>query len=263
MSDSETINKISLIDLPELPKSVDNAIQNLSDLPTKEVGKTFSDIWFLVFGGISQAANKKRLQYAKDLELFEQELSDSISRIPTEKQIEPSIQVTAQALENSKYCIEEKELRQMFATLISNSMNSDFQNDIHPSFAEIIKQMTPMDANIIKVFKSSPITGLPLCQYQLSKNNGYKTLLDNVFLNYPEPNLPKIAVSISSLSRLGLLRTSYVEWISDEKHYLPFREHFWFKQLQQKFPHDNITFQKGIVALTPLGRTFTTVCIPD
>ncbi len=263
MSDSETTNKFSLIDLPDLPKSVDNAIQNLSDLPTKAVGKTFSDIWFLVFGGISQAASQKRLQYAKELELFEQELSDSISKIPAEKQIDPSIQVTAQALENSKYCIEEKELRQMFATLISNSMNSDFQNDIHPSFAEIIKQMTPMDANIITVFKSSPTTGFPLCQYRLQKDIGHRTLLDNVFLQYPDPDLSKIAVSISSLSRLGLLYTSYAELFSDEKRYLPFREHLWFKQLQQRFPHDDITLEKGIVTLTPLGRSFIKVCVPD
>lgn len=35
-------------DIPELPDSVDNALKNLSDAPTKSIGQTLSDAWFLV-----------------------------------------------------------------------------------------------------------------------------------------------------------------------------------------------------------------------
>lgn len=48
-------------DIPELPDSVDNALKNLSDAPTKSIGQTLSDAWFLVFGGISHQANKRRI----------------------------------------------------------------------------------------------------------------------------------------------------------------------------------------------------------
>lgn len=40
----------SLIKLPELPDSIDNAVKNLTDKPTQGIGQTFSDLWFLVFG---------------------------------------------------------------------------------------------------------------------------------------------------------------------------------------------------------------------
>lgn len=66
MSD-ETTNKIGLINLPDMPDSVDNALNNLSDLPTKNIGQTFGDLWYLVFGGISHAADKRRLRYSVDL----------------------------------------------------------------------------------------------------------------------------------------------------------------------------------------------------
>lgn len=36
-------------DIPELPDSVDNALKNLSDAPTKSIGQTLSDAWFLCF----------------------------------------------------------------------------------------------------------------------------------------------------------------------------------------------------------------------
>lgn len=245
----------------ELPPSVDNALKNLTDKPTHSIGTTFSDLWDLVFGGISYLSEKKKIEYAHKLELFRKELEDSIKQIPPEKVAEPSIQITAQALENSKYCINEDELRQMFTSLISNSMNIDFSKDIHPSFAEILKQMSPLDAAIIKIFKNSSTNGLPICQYNLTNGRGYKLLLDNVFLKYPSTYLPDNSLSISSLSRLGLLEISYTTWILNESQYIPFKEHPWFKLLQKEFPDQTVNLQKGLVRLTPLGRSFANVCI--
>ncbi len=260
MDDNKTIN--TLLNA-ELPSSADNALKNLTDKPTISIGTTFSDLWDLVFGGISYLSEKKKIEYAHKLELFRKELEKSIEQIPPEKKSEPSIQITAQALENSKYCVNEDGLRQMFTALISNSMNSDYQKDIHPSFAEIIKQMSPLDAKVIKVFKGSPINGFPLGRYQLTKElNGFSILLEHVFLKYLTTDLAACSLSISSLSRLGLLTTSYDMSFSQEV-YKPFEEHPWFKMLKEKFPDEQVTLQVGIVLLTPLGRSFTRVCIPD
>lgn len=258
---NETTN--SLINLPDLPDSVDNAIQNLTDKPSLSIGTTFSDLWDLVFGPISYLSEKRKIKYAHNLETFRKQLESSIEQIPPEKVVEPSVQTTAQALENSKYCMDEENLREMFTALISNSMNSDFQKDIHPAFAEILKQMSPLDAEIIKVFKNSGISGFPICQYNLKANKGYTTLLEYVFLNYPTPDLAACSLSISSLIRLGLLEATYTSLIITEGTYTPFEEHIWFKMLQEKFPDQKVFIEKGRAALTPLGRSFTRVCIPD
>ena len=138
----------SFINLPDLPASIDNAVKNLTDKPTQGIGQTLADVWYLVFGGITHAADKRRMKYAHDLKLYEQELSQAILSIPEENLIEPNIQITAQALENSKYCIESEELRKLFVNLISKSMDSHYTSNVHPSLAEIIKQMSPIDARI-------------------------------------------------------------------------------------------------------------------
>ena len=259
---SENTTAKSLINL-EFPPSIDNAVENLTDKPTDSIGTTISDLWYLVFGGISYHAEKKKIKYSNDLEEYRKELAKSIEQIPEEKRVEPSIQTTAQALENSKYCLEEKELRQMFTSLISKSINSDFQKDIHPSFAEILKQMSPLDAKMIKVFKNSSTLGFPLCRYEIKENSGYITLLDNVFLEYPNTDLSLSSLSISSLARLGLIKTTHEDCFVDENTYIPFNEHPWFEMLQQKFPDKKIGVHHGMVFLTPLGRSFTRVCIPD
>lgn len=259
---SETNN--SFINVPDLPPSIDNAIQNLTDKPTQSVATTFSDLWDLVFGGISYLSEKRKIKYSHNLALYRKQLESSIDQIPSEKRIDPSVQTTAQALENSKYCIDEENLRNMFASLISSSMNSDFQNDIHPSFAEIIKQMSPLDAEIIKIFKDSPPTGFPLGQYRRTKDEtNFYVLIENVFLMYETPNLCECSLSISSLSRLGLLSISYDIFISNADVYKPFKKHPWFKFLQEDYPNEEISLRKGVAVLTPLGRSFTRVCIPD
>lgn len=254
---------IGLVNIPDLPPSFDNAIKNVTDKPSIAIGTTFADLWYLVFGGITYLSDKKKMQYAYKLEIFKKELEDSINKIPDDKKVEPSVQTTAQALENSKYCIDQDNLREMFTALISNSMNIDYQKDVHPAFAEILKQMSPLDAEIIKVFKNSSLVGLPICRYQINENGGYKTLLENVFIDYFMFNLETCSISISSLTRLGLIKVTYNDILLNEELYKGFTEHPWFIFLKDKFPDKNIAIQKGIVSLTPLGRSFTRICIPD
>lgn len=256
-------NPSSLINLPEIPSSVDNAVQNLTDKPTLAVANTFTDIWNLVFGGISYQAKKKEIKYAYNLELFRKQLESSIDQISPDKVVEPSIQTTAQALENSKYCIDEEKLRDMFAALISNSMNSDYKKDIHPSFAEILKQMSPLDAEIIRVFKHADPSGLPLCQYLVNDGDIYKLLLEYAFLGYPTTDLQVCSLSISSLSRLGLLEPTYETRLTGDDKYTPFEEHIYIKNFQRQYPNENVHIRKGRVLLTPLGWSFSRVCIPD
>ncbi len=248
----------------ELSDPITTILKNTTEELTANAGKTFGDIWFLIFGGISQAADKRRAKYAHDLSVFQQELSKSISQIPSDRKIEPSLQITAQALENSKYCIEEKELREMFTSMISNSMNSDFSNHIHPSFAEIIKQMSVLDATILKRFRIELYAGIPICNYRVSMfgQSGYVMARENVFLGLPGMSLEISSASISSLARLGLIQTHFDIFFDDPNRYEIFKQHSEFLHLQKSYPDGSVFIDKGVAKLTPLGQLFVAVCIP-
>lgn len=141
-------DKKSLIDL--VPDSVDNAVKNITDKPTQNMGTTFADIWYLVFGGISQAAEKRKLKYSYALQEFEKELKEKISKIPKDKFVDPDIQIVAKALEEAKYCIDKEELRNMFSSLISSSMNKDIF--VSPIIINIISSLSSLDAKILNYF---------------------------------------------------------------------------------------------------------------
>lgn len=263
-----TTNKIGLINLPDLPESVDNAAKNLTDIPTKNAGQTFGDIWYLVFGGISHAADKKRMKYAADLDQYRKELDEAIDRIPEEKKIEPSIQVTAQALENSKYCISSKPLRDMFVKLISGTMNIDLEPLAHPSFPEMIKQMDITDAHLLMELKRSNYQA-PIVNYleSFKEEGSYLTAFQNIYIS----KLFKISMlktnrSISSLERMGLIKVSFNERISAPYTYEEFYNTPLFIHFQNEINRLNrpseATIQKGICLVTPLGKDFISLCCP-
>lgn len=247
--------------------SIDNAIRNLTDEPTASIGTTLSDIWEILFGGISYLAEKKRLKWAYDLELFRQELEESISTIPPEKQIEPSLQITAQALENSKYCIEEAELRHMFTSLICKSINSDYSKLAHPSFAEILKQMSVLDAKIISLFKdkTGKFIRLPICKYSFHILNSLShiDLPDHIFLELPTVDFRLCSQSLSSLSRFGLLTIAYDKKLDTPNLYDKFLDFPAYKFAKANYPFANVKMIEGIVEPTPLGQSFVEVCVPD
>lgn len=141
-------DKKSLIAL--VPDSVDNAVKNITDKPTQNMGTTLADIWYLVFGSISQAAEKRKLKYSYALQEFQNELKEKISKIPQDKLIEPDTQIIAKALEEAKYCIEKEDLRKMFSNLISNSLHDDTNKYVHPLFINIISQLSSEEAKMIK-----------------------------------------------------------------------------------------------------------------
>ena len=260
-------NKFSLIDLPEIPDSVDNALKNLTDQPTQNAGQTFGDIWYLVFGGISHAADKKRLKYAHDLEIYHQELTQAIEAIPEEKKIEPSIQITAQALENSKYCVSSAELRSMFVKLITGTMNKDFEHLVHPSFPEMIKQMSEKDAHLLMELKrkSNPF---PVAEFRekFNEDGGYFTHFSNAYISTLYGlSLDDCSCSLSSLEHMGLITITYEDSLTNDSRYTPLTETYIYKSMAKEIDslnrNSHILLQKGLFRISPLGKRFIEACV--
>ncbi len=254
------------LEINAIPDSVDNAIKNLTDEPTRTAAHTLSDIWYLVFGGISHIADKRRMRYAHNLDCLRHELANKINKIPADKQIEPNIQVTAQALEDSKYCVESKQLREMFSNLIANSMNADYAMVAHPAYAGVIKQMSPTDARVLKAIPPKYL--IPIVDYVIEdKRSGFtETQYSNIYIPFlPGLDILKQATSISSLSRLGILNIDTELKITDESAYEPYEHEPVFKEFSQKIyrynPSKVATLRKYCGRLTPFGENFVQVCL--
>jgi len=170
------------ITISPIPESMELVAVKTLEKPAESIGNTFADLWYLIFGGISLAAEKKKLKYAFALEELKKELTEKHSKIQPEKLLEADLQIVGAALENAKYCVEKTELRKMYVNLIASSMDMDSANYAHPVFADIIKKMTPTDACLLQVI------------YGLSPaSTVYSTLFGDILLSF------------SALAHLGLI----------------------------------------------------------
>lgn len=235
---------------------------------SSSVGSTLQDAWELVFGGFGTFVEKKRLSRLQALEDFKSSLETKVAAIPDENLVEPPLAIVGPALDASKYYFEEPELREMFANLISSSMDSEKATSVLPCFTEIIKQMSALDAQNLACFRNSNAGRFPLAEYRAqSKDRGYQIVQTNVFLANPnEQDIAKQSVSIAALARLGLVTITYDRAFTDESFYEAFSNTPEFlalaDALKRHAPDKTLISTSGEVYLTPLGQVFIDVCIP-
>ena len=176
------------------------------------------------FGRFNHFIAKKKIDDELELEYYEKnkalihennfkqylaEISNAVESVPEEKLVEPKLDIVGPAIEASKYYISNEEIRNMFVKLIGSSINLDTTNQVHHSFVEIIKQLSPLDASNLRVLSKSD--QYPMSSYKVivGDDNSFRILRPILWL-YAESNknIDLNAVSITNLVRLGLAADS-------------------------------------------------------
>ena len=249
--------------IKKIPKSIDNAIQNITDEPTQSIGTLIKDAIYLRFGHISYDAKKRRLFEKYGLLELEKLLESRISETPLEKLVTPDYQTITLAFDNLAPCINSEDLRVLFANLISRSCNSDYKNLIHPSFSEILRQMSPFDAKILKFYVDNQPK--QFITYTYHSESGYSfNRIHYMFDTFPNPDESEyVSIAISSLMRLGILAIHDDALVHPMKN-SQFAQSSFYKQceLQRikegKYQNSNISAQ--ISTITPFGQSFILSC---
>ncbi len=140
--------------LPDLiPKSIDEAANNVLGPITKGMGKALEDIFLLCFGWLGFTADKRRIKYKVGLEKFAEDVCTKTKAVPTERLIEPNTQIVMNAMNDARSCVEDDDLRGLFANLIASSVDSAKASFVHPSFSGAISRMSANDARNLTLFK--------------------------------------------------------------------------------------------------------------
>lgn len=206
----------------------------------------------------------------KLLELKLEKVSPELIEAP-----EPYIAVPA--VQYISYCMDNEELRNMYANLLANSMNKVVKDGVHPGFVEIIKQLSPDEAKFLKYmgeYKRIPIITLNL----MTDNNGKIPHVKD-FSNVPEivkcESLYDSEKYVDNLVRLGLMRRSTLSTLTDKTLYEPLKNHPYIiaKQKEAELiiemtkgitsPFTKTGIDEGYVDLTAFGETFYEICIKN
>lgn len=266
------MSDINLVKIPETPNFVDEGLTP----PAQEAGRALSNIFYAVFSVVNYPVEKLRIKQSENLEQYRKNIKSELSKIPEDKLIDPSLSLVGPALDASKFYIEEEKIRKMFSKLIASSMNRDCQKILHPSFVEIIKQLSPLDAIALKSLSrtmSHPIISYRLDETQYSSFGrvGTTVIKNLVIINgIDEQNLDLIPSIVDNLLRLRLADIDYSSTLSDNKLYettinffdktvIPFIEDHYLSE--EFFKGRIINKTKGVLELTNFGIDFIKTCI--
>lgn len=183
-----------------LPEPANKALTPIANA----AGETLSNIWNAFLAPVNLWAKKKIIKHEQDFLEFKQSVEKHYTDIPDEYKSEPTLSIIGPALEASKFYIEEESIREMFAKLIAADMDLSKKNDVHHSFVEIIKQMSPIDAKVF-IDLENPLN-LMWCKLHLKNSPDMAKFITDIYLsqNFPEYS-HNVCLSISNLVRLGLI----------------------------------------------------------
>lgn len=230
----------------------------------KGPAETLSHWWYYSFG---YKIDIKRRQKKQEVEnLFLKNIVTEVTSIPQDQIQEPKMSVLGPALEASKYYIDDEELRLLFAKLVAASMDNSKNDALQPAFVEIVKQMTPIDAeNLTSLYnikdKQNPIVSIIL---ENKDTRDYKEVFNHFYIeNISNISHKRIASSLINLERLGLIEINYGVFLSDENRYLPYENHPIVNQFKNEYNDDShsIELKKGLIKITNFGMDFCKICI--
>ena len=185
-------------------------------------------------------------------------LAEKLKHIPEDKIVEPEPYVAVPALQQLSYSLDSEELRELYANLLASSMNIDKKGEVHPAFVDIIKQLAPDEAKLLKYFSSQEV--IPAIEIQLKSESGKGyTVLDKLDLHIPGGMLDvydNYRVYVENLCRLQLIEMPQGIHYTDERLYTDLEN----KVVYVGIPKERIQFGRKIIRLTQFGAKFTEIC---
>jgi hypothetical protein len=200
-------------------------------------------------------------------EFVHSRVSEKLKDVPPERIQAPDPHVAGPALEALRYSGHHDELSEMFANLLATSMDRYTAINAHPSFVDIIKELTPDEAKILTVLATKDSAPAVNIKMMLTKDGGYIVTHRNITSLGLEARCqhPQLSSNyLGNLNRLGLIEIPFGVRIKDENAYNKILEHAQIKEILRSQTHEGSTTceaEKRKVEVTDYGKQFIRACV--
>ncbi len=135
-------------------------------------------------------------------------LVERLKQVPEERIITPAPNLAGPAIEALRFAGHESVLREMYANLLATAMDAKTAREAHPAFVEILKQLSPDEARIVRLLgESDDLPVISLIAWKPAPVDGYDVILRHFSLigNEAGCSNPELSQSyLDNLCRLGL-----------------------------------------------------------
>lgn len=261
---SDGLNKLAE-GLGEAIQTVPELYQDAFQPAVQETGKLLARIPRAInaaFSGLDKWILNKEYSIDETKKLLAQKLEN----VDPDKIVEPEAYVAVPAIQAISYSMNSNELRDLYANLLAKAMNSDTKDLVHPSFVEIIKQMSPIDAQIFTQIMVAAIRPLISINVRVSPSTLSQHPFEENCSWITDYSLGQCRTSFDNLCRLGLIQIPYGSSYSDKKHYDPVKANPYFihaeNECKNKLNKDeSITYTEKYIKVNDLSELFYKICV--
>ncbi|CEP41663.1 Uncharacterised protein [[Clostridium] sordellii] len=206
------------------------------------------------------------LQKEYNLSETEKLLSQKLESIDPNKIVQPETHIAVPALQAISYSMDNEDLRNLYANLLSKSMNMDTKDSIHPAFVEIIKQLSPLDAKVLSIICNNKVNPLIDINIFNTVTGAISGRIQSNFTNIDIADPKLVSISIENLKRLNLIEVpSGVSYIKEEVYEDVYKSDY-YKVLEEacsKHPGFEIDRHHKSIRVTDMGQSFYEICVVD
>ena len=142
-------------------------------------------------------------------------------------------------------------------------MDNSKSADIHPSFSEMIKMLSPLDAQNLQTLYQSGDETISKIRVTYDENDGFKDVYSHIYLGNPETQDNQlIAPSIDNLIRLKLIDVDYETFKNNDALYEKHRNNPLLLQYKQEDEENRLTNQNALNFLNSGGKIMNEDNIP-
>ncbi len=250
----------------KLPSLLVEIYGDLARPGVRQVGKALETV--LGFGNtilwpLAYANERTRLTLDKNLEKYRQKLEST----PDEKIVPVAPEVGVPIAEKLSYVTDEK-LSDLYIQLLAKASVSDKVDQAHPSFVNVINNLSPDEATLLEYFTKS--NDLPFLRAKaVSPSTLTFSLMadlivtENIALGLRFPR--NIGAYFSNLSGLGLVTIHHGTWIEGS----PIYEEIETQNREVAENHlksvaawrdKKLEFERSVIVITSFGRQFIRAC---
>lgn len=225
----------------------------------REIGKSLATVTKTV--NIALAPIKALVWgYEKIEDYLTERISEKLKNIPKEDIETPPTNIAGPAVEALRYTGHNEDIRELYASLLAMAMNKNTSDKAHPSFVEVIKNLSTNEAIILQHFISKYT--YPKVDIQETENNAGEI---NRFMNFTlfhtldsRLNVNNIPTYLDNLKRLGVIEIIKDEYFADGSLYDSLENDSTITNLIKSIEDKGkkVKFRRGLLRLTSFGTDF-------
>jgi len=230
----------------------------------RQVGKALDTVLGLgntILWPIAWANERSRIYLERNLERYRERLE----QIPEEKVVSVAPEIGVPIAEKLAYVRDER-LSDLYVSLLSKASCSDTLSEAHPSFVNVINNLSPDEAQLLEYFTVSADLLFVAATWVDPKDRNY-TFAGNLLVA-PE-HLTTLAFAqnvpayLNNLAGLGLVSVHPGRTVRNGQAEYERIESHWKSALPPVHPTEperKLEFERGVVTSTEFGKQFISAC---